>query len=137
MDYPGSTLYTAQELDDLRNGKLSIIDKQCLVNAELICYVADTLCVPPISPDRTSGGIALVGWSHGGAVALWTLFNPSIILPSRRSTLEKFLKTIILYGDIYLSYIYFLKILTPTELPYRCTGSIHGVYFAEDKSCGR
>ncbi|KAF9530737.1 hypothetical protein CPB83DRAFT_762488 [Crepidotus variabilis] len=98
-DYPGSTPFTDQDLVDVKNGKQGSIDSYAVLMVDFICYVADNLQIPPASVDHSSGGIALVGWSHGGAVALWTLSNPEVVSCPQIATLEKFLKTVIMYDS--------------------------------------
>ena len=71
---------------------------------EFVCHVAKDLKVPHATSAYPSAGIVLVGWSHGGAVALWTLAHPAGVSSAQRETLERYLNKIIIYGEQCLCY---------------------------------
>ena len=97
-DYAGSTRYTDQELDDLRNGRQVFLDQLAVVIGHFLKYVIEGLRIPKVDQDG-KGGIALLGWSIGTSTAL-TIFNDlNVVLPELHDFLAPYLKNLILYGQ--------------------------------------
>jgi hypothetical protein len=97
-DYAGSTRFTDQELDDIRNGRQVFLDQLAVVIGHFLKYVIEGLGIPKVDQDG-KGGIALLGWSMGTSTAL-TIFNDlNVVLPELHDFLIPYLKNLILYGQ--------------------------------------
>ena len=55
--------------------------------------------LPPISPDGSTGGIALMGWSLGCSVALSVVSHMDTYAQSVQTRLGAYLRTLILHGE--------------------------------------
>ncbi|KAF9528459.1 Alpha/Beta hydrolase protein [Crepidotus variabilis] len=95
-EYPGSTPYTDEEIDDIKNGRQVFIDRTAILMAEFIQFVAQTLKVPEVSENGSSGGIALLGWSIGAVTAMAPLSKPELLPNDLRTTLEKYFRMVIM-----------------------------------------
>ncbi|KAF8893775.1 hypothetical protein BD779DRAFT_1435527 [Infundibulicybe gibba] len=105
-DYPGSTPYTDEELDDLRNGRKSFLDRLGILLAHFLEYLIREHNVPKTSMDRSSGGFSILGWSMGTATAMSLLSDPTIIPRDTYLLLEQYVTNLVLYDPPYLAFGY-------------------------------
>lgn len=102
--YPGSTKYSAEELDVIFNGGTDV-QKEAEFQArglEFATFINNFIMqhnLPPISEDRKTGGIILLGWSFGSVAALATISNAHNLSIDGRARLGAYIRTVIAYGE--------------------------------------
>lgn len=64
-DYCGSTPYTEVELEDIREGKKTFLDKVATHNAWFMEHFIKHENTPKKSADSKTGEFVLMGWSFG------------------------------------------------------------------------
>lgn len=94
--YPGSTPFTDEELEEIATGSEKYIQKTRKTLIDFIQYVVETLHVPAIQDSQ--GGLALVGWSMASSVSLTVLAGPEGLSSETNEMLKKNLRSIIIYG---------------------------------------
>lgn len=97
-DYAGSSPLTDSEMDDLKDGRQEFLDG---IGGQLAEFIAQFIAkenIPKVSEDRKSGGIAILGWSFGTITGM-SLFSS----PSHSSSLEEYIKDLVLYDPTYSS----------------------------------
>ncbi|KAG6828866.1 hypothetical protein H0H87_000563 [Tephrocybe sp. NHM501043] len=97
-EYPGSSQYTDTEIDDLNNGRKVFLDRLGLLVGDFIEQFVEKESVPKISPDRKSGGFALMGWSMGTPTAMALFAEPSLFSEKRYNFLEAYVKDLVFDG---------------------------------------
>lgn len=97
-EYPGSTPYTNQELDDMIHGRQALMDDTAVLMAQFIQYLARDLKVPKITDGRLDSGIALLGWSVAAGTALAPLSDPDLLSQDLKKTLDDYLRQVIIFG---------------------------------------
>jgi pimeloyl-ACP methyl ester carboxylesterase len=88
--YPDSTPYTAEETDDLVSGGKIFLETVGLQVSQFLNAFLDRNDIPQASPDRKSGGLALLGWSQGACWALAPLGQSDVIPKSYLTRLEPY-----------------------------------------------
>ncbi|KAF8630663.1 hypothetical protein AX15_002811 [Amanita polypyramis BW_CC] len=92
--YAGSTRYTEQELDDLKNGRQVFLDRLAASTVHLLKYLVEELKIPKVTHGG-KGGIALLGWSMGVSTVMTILDGTKAALPELHEFLTPYLKKII------------------------------------------
>ncbi|TFK80897.1 alpha/beta-hydrolase [Polyporus arcularius HHB13444] len=99
--YPGSTPYDPDEIaripTDGDGQKEEFLRARGREVAVFIDKFIDAFHLPPISADGSSGGIALMGWSLGSAVALSVISHLDTYPQSVQTRLSAYLRTLILH----------------------------------------
>ncbi|KAF8642045.1 hypothetical protein AX16_009716 [Volvariella volvacea WC 439] len=99
-DYTGSTPFSNQELEDLRNGKKIHLQSMGVeVGSFLSWFVENHPEIPKLSEDRKKGGISLLGWSMGITPVFAFLGHPEVLPSGTYTKLEPYLQTIIIYDS--------------------------------------
>ena len=100
-EYPGSTLYSDEELALLGGSH----DEQTLAlqarGLELAAFLRgfiESERIPPRSPDNRGGGISVLGWSGGNHLTLGMFAHADALSEETRMLLDGYLRTLILYG---------------------------------------
>ena len=93
-DYPRSTAYTQEELDELRGPSPELQEKA--LQARAIEFAAFLKWV--IESDVSIKGISVVAWSAGNCQALAFLANARILSKETRELLGKHLRSFVMYG---------------------------------------
>ncbi|KAI0923298.1 hypothetical protein AcV7_005849 [Taiwanofungus camphoratus] len=106
-DYPGSTRYTPAELDALRGPdpetQASAMQARGLEFAAFLHWFIETENIPPIfealdsDEVRTSGGIALLGWSSGNCQTVPLLAHADKVPEDTRQLLDRYFRSFILH----------------------------------------
>ncbi|CCM02474.1 uncharacterized protein FIBRA_04574 [Fibroporia radiculosa] len=105
-DYPGSTRYTPEELQQLRSSNRDVqstaIVTRGLEIAEFIRWFIETERIPPISegssPGRAfSGGFAVLGWSSGNCQTVPLLAHGDKVPAETRRLFNNYFRTFIFY----------------------------------------
>lgn len=107
-DYPGSTKFTDDELDDLKNGRKSFIDRLAIQLGYFCRHLISDLGIPKVNPKDRSGGITIMGWSFGTATAMALFSDPAIIPNELYKNLERYVKDLVLYGEHLCSFLKFI-----------------------------
>ncbi|KAI3621595.1 hypothetical protein WG66_009189 [Moniliophthora roreri] len=94
LGYPGSTLYSQLDLEDLQNGKKESLDRIALV---LAAFIKRFIEKEKISKISEGGGMIIMSWSMGSATALSLFSDPSPLDSETYSLLNEHLKHFILY----------------------------------------
>ncbi|EEB93610.1 hypothetical protein MPER_07705, partial [Moniliophthora perniciosa FA553] len=105
-DYPGSTKYTDEELEELNQGKKIFIDRLGAQVADFLKQFIEKEKIPKATPDRKAGGIAVMGWSMGTATAMSLFSDPSIISSELYNHLKEYVKDLILDDSPHLCFGY-------------------------------
>lgn len=100
-DYPGSTRYSDVELQELRNGEKTFLDRLATQMGEFLLQFIEKEAVPKISPDRKLGGFAILGWSMGTTTAMALFADANLLSRSEYNVLESYVKDLILYGEFF------------------------------------
>ena len=101
--YPGSTPFDPNEIAALPTD--SDAQKEAFLRArgaEVAVFIdkfIEAFHLPPISPDGSTGGIALMGWSLGCSVALSVVSHMDTYAQSVQTRLGAYLRTLILHGE--------------------------------------
>ncbi|KAG6825948.1 hypothetical protein H0H92_001758, partial [Tricholoma furcatifolium] len=100
--YPGSTPYSSEELDIVLTGATDVVKESQLQQrgmemGRFIDELILTSGLPPISADKKSGGIILLGWSLGSALALATLASAHNLPAETQVRLGSYIRSVILY----------------------------------------
>lgn len=104
--YPGSTEYRSGELNIVVSGGTEE-EKDAELQArgiEIATFIDNFIQIndlPPISEDRKTGGIILLGWSLGSVTAFATIASAGALPSDTRARLGARIRSIIVYGDRY------------------------------------
>ncbi|KAI0770163.1 alpha/beta-hydrolase [Fomes fomentarius] len=104
-DYPGSTPYTKEELDDLRGVESGRQEKALRARAsELVAFltgIVESEGIPPIHPapgsNAPTGGISLVSWSAGNCQTMALFAYADQFPEADQKLLGAYLRTYVLY----------------------------------------
>ncbi|KAJ6579492.1 hypothetical protein DFH09DRAFT_1445551 [Mycena vulgaris] len=107
-DYRGSTKYTNEELEDLREGRKVFQDRLAIQTASFLAHFIKHENTPKLTADRRSGGFILMGWSFGNATTLALLSDPAVIPDALYKTVEPYLMSFVLYDPPYTALGYVL-----------------------------
>ncbi|KAG6878161.1 hypothetical protein C0992_008538 [Termitomyces sp. T32_za158] len=104
--YPGSTEYSSEELGIVMNGGTEEQkDAELQARGIEIGMFIDNLILrnnlSPMTQDRKDGGIILLGWSVGSAIALATISSTHALPYDTRVRLGAHIKSVIVYGKYY------------------------------------
>ena len=106
-DYRGSTPLTEEDLRVLQSGtddeRATFFKLQAIELATFIDRYVQQSHIPPISDDRKTGGIILLGWSLGCAHGLAVLSNADIYPEATRRNLALYLRSYIMFGEFVVS----------------------------------
>lgn len=104
-DYPGSSGYSADELEALRS---SDVDTQALAikqqGVHLAAFLvhliqANDIPLKPETPEAgTPGGLVVLTWSLGNVVAHSFLAHANDYPPSTKDLLQRYLRTMVFYS---------------------------------------
>ncbi|KAG7447219.1 uncharacterized protein BT62DRAFT_892859 [Guyanagaster necrorhizus] len=96
-DYPGSTRYSDNELQQLRNGEKTFLDHLAIHMGEFLLQFIEKEAIPKISRDRKLGGFAVLGWSMGATTAMALFADADLLSRAQYDILELYIKDLILY----------------------------------------
>ena len=101
-NYPGSTPYDEKDVDVIVNGTKEQKDAwhrdQSHELGMFIHKLIDKGNLPPISADRKTGGVAVVGWSSGAGNAIGMIAHPVTLPPAIRTGLALHVRFLIVQG---------------------------------------
>ena len=101
-DYPGSTLYTTEELKAISDGsekeRAAFLTARGVEIALCLESLIDTLGLPERTADGTEGGLALMGWSIGNVFTVCTIASVASFPPHVQTRLQLYLCRLILFG---------------------------------------
>ncbi|KAG5651399.1 hypothetical protein H0H81_008781 [Sphagnurus paluster] len=100
--FPGSTELSPEDFDILTKGgtdeqRDTLIQARSHEIATFIDNAIQTLGLSPISDDGKSGGIVLLGWSIGAALALAAIAHSTTLPVEVRDRLSKHIRSLVLY----------------------------------------
>ncbi|KAJ7237967.1 Alpha/Beta hydrolase protein [Mycena rebaudengoi] len=107
-DYRGSTKYTDEELEDLKDGRKVFQDRLAIQLAWFLEHFIKHEKTPKLAADRSSGGFILMGWSFGNATTLSLFSDPAVIPKPLYETVEPYLASVVLYDPPYTALGYAL-----------------------------
>ncbi|KAL0572817.1 hypothetical protein V5O48_009145 [Marasmius crinis-equi] len=107
-DYRGSTPYTDEELNDIKQGNRLFLEHWAVQLAEFLRKFIEEENIPPIAADRNGGGITIMGWSMGNATALSLLSDPALLKDELYALLKRYLKGLVLYDPPFVAFGYAL-----------------------------
>jgi hypothetical protein len=100
--YPGTVPYSEEELNILVNGTKEQKDAWHRDRGHevgmFVHKLIDKENLPPISADRKTGGIVLVGWSAGGSLANATIAHVETLPSEVRTRLALCIRSLIVQG---------------------------------------
>ncbi|KAK0497836.1 Alpha/Beta hydrolase protein [Armillaria luteobubalina] len=102
-DYPGSTRYSDDELQELHNGEKTFLDRLATEMGEFLLQFIEKEAVPKISPDRKLGGFAILGWSMGTTTAMALFADANLLSRAEYNVLESYVKDLIFYDPPFIS----------------------------------
>ncbi|KAF9020543.1 alpha/beta-hydrolase [Hymenopellis radicata] len=105
-DYPGSTKYTDEELQSLKEGKQEFLEAVGRETLTFLSWYVKNHDIPKLSADRKLGGIVVLGWSLGAATPLAMLAYPETIPKELYDSVEPYLKQAVLYDPPLLAFGY-------------------------------
>ncbi|KAK0484416.1 hypothetical protein IW261DRAFT_1456391, partial [Armillaria novae-zelandiae] len=101
--FPGSTPFTAEELHVILNGGSSEADRDAQIAArghEVASFVdafIQKFKLPPLSDDGKTGGVALLGWSEGGAFPIAAVASSDTLPTHVQARLSSYVRSLIVY----------------------------------------
>ncbi|KIY44519.1 hypothetical protein FISHEDRAFT_25621, partial [Fistulina hepatica ATCC 64428] len=107
-EYPGSSKYTDDEIEDLHACRQVFLQRLGTEVADFLVWFISAHDIPRIGLHQKSGGIAVVGWSMGAATILPLLAYPELVPAGIRAKLSPYIKDYILYDPPYLALGYSL-----------------------------
>ncbi len=102
--FPGSTPFTAEELNVVLTGGSSEADRDAQIAArghEIASFVdafIQKFKLPPLSDDGKIGGVALLGWSVGGAFPVAAVASSGTLPTDVQARLSSYVRSLIVYG---------------------------------------
>lgn len=96
--YAGSTPYTMEELEDVKAGRETFLERTSVEVAKFLVWLCHACELPMASPDRKSGGLALMGWSQGVVTTLSLLAHPEAMPKELYEALTPYLRRFIVHG---------------------------------------
>jgi pimeloyl-ACP methyl ester carboxylesterase len=115
--FPGSTPFTAEELNVVLTGGSSEADRDAQIAArghEIASFVdafIQKFKLPPLSDDGKIGGVALLGWSVGGAFPVAAVASSGTLPTDVQARLSSYVRSLIVYESAPLV----LGLPTPTQ----------------------
>lgn len=107
-DYPPSSLFTTTELEEFRSTDKEVqargLRKRGIEIANLLVHLIDTLELPPIAEDKTSGGVSVLGWSMGAHLPIALLGSAPDLSQHVQDHLRPYIRSTILFGASGLSF---------------------------------
>lgn len=102
-DYPGSSVYSEEELSQLRSGDSELHNEFARTRAkEFATFIKNFIeydkKLPRISEDGKSGGIVLMGWSAGNNFIIPLLAYADVIDKDTREKVEPYLRSLLIFG---------------------------------------
>lgn len=101
-DYPGSSPYTNEELDNIKNGDpsahMDFAKNRARELASFIRNFVEQNKIPRAAEDGKSGGVVLMAWSAGGYYALQILAFADAIDSETRAVIEPYFRSLIMFG---------------------------------------
>ena len=114
--YSGSTPFGDLDKLVLTNGTSEAKTEWLRARGFEIATFIDTFIqrenLPPVSAEGNRGGAALLGWSAGTLFTAATIAHVPALPPPVQARLASYLRVHILEGDLRLSYLLFLSLLT-------------------------
>lgn len=103
-DYPGSSLYTDDDLGKVTpggdaEGAQSFLCARAQEFIACMEWLVDNENIPRASPDRKKSGIALFGWSAGIGYVFPVLSFVDQISARSREKLEPYFRRLVLFGE--------------------------------------
>ncbi|THG95362.1 hypothetical protein EW026_g6276 [Hermanssonia centrifuga] len=104
-DYPGSTLYTASELDRITSSNVEDLELALQAQgqefATFLVHLINAGGVLPVQEKdgKKSGGLAVLGWSLGNLVPLCMFGNAKHIEEETKSLLNEYLRTLVIFDS--------------------------------------
>ncbi|KAK7440951.1 hypothetical protein VKT23_016728 [Stygiomarasmius scandens] len=105
-DYPRSTKYSDEELEDLNQGRKVFIDKLGRQLADFVKQFIQKENIPIATADRKAGGVAIMGWSMGAATAMSVFSDPSLLSTESYNLLKDYIIHLILDDSPHLCFGY-------------------------------
>ncbi|KAI0669171.1 alpha/beta-hydrolase [Trametes maxima] len=104
-DYPGSTPYSEEDVEDIRGPSVeaqsrALQNRGLEIATFLRCFI-ETQSIPPInetaSSEKLSGGLSLLSWSGGNTPTVAMFAHANQIPEEMRCLFDKYLRSFILY----------------------------------------
>ncbi len=125
-DYVGSSLYTSAELNRITSPDVehqeSALQAQGREIAAFLVHVIKSGGVLQVLQDaneKKTGGLALLGWSLGNLIPLSMFGNAEYLDDETRSTLEGYLRTLVLFGEMEASSFIITAVSLMRPSPFR------------------
>ncbi|KAJ7612567.1 hypothetical protein FB45DRAFT_993145 [Roridomyces roridus] len=95
--YPGSTAFTDEEMEDMREGRQVFQDRLALQLAWFLRHFIENEHTPRVNEDRSMGGFVLGGWSLGNVTTMSLLADPTVVKGELYDAIEPYLRTLVMY----------------------------------------
>ncbi|KAJ3566393.1 hypothetical protein NP233_g7033 [Leucocoprinus birnbaumii] len=95
--FAGSSVFSHTEINELRNGDPIFLDHLTVLLGHLTEHLIKEHHLPPPNAERTTGGIMILGWSLGCAVANTLLSNSRLFHPEQYDVLRRYIMKLVLY----------------------------------------
>ena len=106
-DYPGSTPFSDEDKRVLNSGtdaeRAAFLREQGVEIATFVDRLIEKNGLPPLSADKKSGGVQLMGWSFGATLAMAALANLDALPEASQTRLAAHLRSLILFGTFRLA----------------------------------
>ncbi|OJT12830.1 hypothetical protein TRAPUB_10665 [Trametes pubescens] len=101
-DYPGSTLLSPEDVNDLRGpseeAQARAIGNRGVEIAVFLCWFIESQRIPPIDEATGTGGLSLLSWSGGNCPAAAVFAHADKLPEETRRLLGTYLRSFIMYG---------------------------------------
>lgn len=103
-EYPGSSLFTDEDLNKLKNKDDAVHIEFARERAEEIAtfinVFKDQEGIAEASPDGRSGGVSLMGWSSGALHTIALLGYADLLSEGLKKSIEPYLRSYIVFGEL-------------------------------------
>ena len=101
-DYPGSSLYTDEDLANLKSTDKHAQDAFAKARAEEFATFIKSFIeqenIPKMSDDGKDGGIVFLSWSSGVAYSIPLLSSADSLSEETRNAVEPYLRSYVVFG---------------------------------------
>lgn len=103
-EYPGSSLFTDEDLNKLKNKDDAVHIEFARERAEGIATFINVFKyqegIAEASPDGRSGGVSLMGWSSGALHTIALLGYADLLSEDLKKSIEPYLRSYIVFGEL-------------------------------------
>lgn len=107
-EYPGSSLFTEEDLNKLQSkddaAHIEFARERAEEIATFIKVFKDQEDIPEASSDGRIGGVSLMGWSSGALQTIAVLGYADLLAESTKKSIEPYLRSYIVFGEFISSY---------------------------------